>query len=145
MRHFLFLIILSLLSCAKPNYIEPTELTRSGNPTMTACPFYFQEERLCLSYRWNQFPSEESFGSFTMKFFAEENPTAYISPKLSPSVKLWMPSMGHGSSPVIIKMVSDGIYEVTDVYFTMLGEWEIRFQLKNNDEVIEEKIQKITI
>ncbi len=80
-----------------------------------------------------------------MKFYAEENSTQTITPHLPVAVKLWMPSMGHGSSPVVIKQVAEGTYEVSDIYFIMLGEWEIRFQLKNNNDVIEEQIQKITI
>jgi hypothetical protein len=78
-----------------------------------------------------------------MTFFAEDAPERSISPRLSPDVKLWMPSMGHGSSPVVVKPISDGVYEVSDVFFIMLGDWEIRYQLKSNDDVIEEQIQKI--
>lgn len=54
------------------------------------------------------------------------------------SVFLWMPSMGHGSSPVTIKKLDTGIYDVSDVYFIMDGDWQIRIQLKNNETILEE-------
>lgn len=54
------------------------------------------------------------------------------------SVFLWMSSMGHGSGPVTIKKLDTGIYDVSDVYFIMDGEWQIRIQLKNNETILEE-------
>lgn len=54
------------------------------------------------------------------------------------SVFLWMPSMGHGSSPVTLKKLDTGIYDVSDVYFIMDGDWQIRIQLKNNETILEE-------
>lgn len=54
------------------------------------------------------------------------------------SLFLWMPSMGHGSSPVTIKKMATGVYDVTDVYFIMDGDWQMRIQLKNDSSVLEE-------
>jgi hypothetical protein len=54
------------------------------------------------------------------------------------SIFLWMPSMGHGSSPVTISRLGAGIYEVTKVYFIMDGEWQIRIQLKDGANLLEE-------
>ena len=51
---------------------------------------------------------------------------------------LWMPSMGHGSSPVTIKKIATGIYDVTDVYFIMDGDWQIKVQLKTGTSILEE-------
>jgi hypothetical protein len=51
---------------------------------------------------------------------------------------LWMPSMGHGSSPVTINKIATGIYDVTDVYFIMDGDWQIKVQLKNGTSILEE-------
>ena len=130
-------------SCAKPHYIDSAPLNERYSPSESSCPLYFSEERLCLKIRWITFPSESTLGVFIMTFFAEDAPERPISPRLTPDVKLWMPSMGHGSSPVVIKSMSDGIYEVSDIFFIMLGDWEIRYQLKSNDDVIEEQIQKI--
>lgn len=56
------------------------------------------------------------------------------------SVDLWMPSMGHGSSPVVIKKLGTGIYDVSEVYFIMDGDWQLRLRLKNGSTLIEEII-----
>lgn len=53
-------------------------------------------------------------------------------------VKLWMPSMGHGSSPVKISKTGEGVYEVSEVYFIMAGEWEIIYQIMENGNLTQE-------
>ena len=42
------------------------------------------------------------------------------------NVEPWMPVMRHGTSVVpTVTEKGDGIYEVSDVYFTMIGEWTL--------------------
>lgn len=53
--------------------------------------------------------------------------------------------MGHGSSPVTITLIEDGIYKANDIFFIMQGPWEVRYQVKDGDKVVEEIIQDITI
>lgn len=45
-------------------------------------------------------------------------------------VILWMPSMGHGSSPVKLEQTGVNHYQVTQAYFIMPGEWVVRLQFK---------------
>jgi hypothetical protein len=68
-----------------------------------------------------------------------------IDPEGSPSVVLWMPSMGHGSSPVTVTRLDIGTYLANEVFFIMPGEWQIKFQLKRADEVIDEAIVDIVL
>lgn len=42
------------------------------------------------------------------------------------SVDLWMPSMGHGSSPVTITQVGVNKYQIQQAYFIMPGQWLVR-------------------
>ena len=58
---------------------------------------------------------------------------------------LWMPSMGHGSVPVKIKKIDQGEYEVSDVHFIMGGKWEIKFQLKNSNQVFDEVVVPLSL
>lgn len=47
------------------------------------------------------------------------------------SVELWMPSMGHGSAPTVVQPI-DGLaggYRVSNIFFLMPGEWEVRLSL----------------
>ncbi|MEQ1664122.1 MAG: hypothetical protein ABL927_01950 [Bdellovibrionales bacterium] len=55
-------------------------------------------------------------------------------------VVLWMPSMGHGSSPTKIEQSLDqkgqpklGAYEISNIYFIMRGEWDVNVSLKLAD------------
>lgn len=47
-------------------------------------------------------------------------------------VVLWMPSMGHGSSPVTLTKVGVNKYQVTEAYFMMPGQWEVRLSFSLN-------------
>ncbi len=51
------------------------------------------------------------------------------------SLRLWMPSMGHGSAPVKVQNFGGGIFQVTNVYFIMPGDWQIqlRYQIINSN------------
>ncbi|MBI3554828.1 MAG: FixH family protein, partial [Deltaproteobacteria bacterium] len=67
-------------------------------------------------------------------------------------VKLWMPAMGHGSSPVNVAHAVDqgganvpGVFKATNVYFVMPGDWDVHVQLKNGSKVVEETVEKVTI
>jgi hypothetical protein len=59
-------------------------------------------------------------------------------------VKLFMPSMGHGSLPTTVVPEVDtsnksipGSYLVKDLYFSMGGKWEIQFELKKSGKVVD--------
>lgn len=59
-------------------------------------------------------------------------------------VVLWMPDMNHGSAPTQVQRVVDkrgvlvpGSYQVTNVFFTMGGTWEVHVQLKDAQGLIE--------
>lgn len=60
-------------------------------------------------------------------------------------VYLWMPSMGHGSAPVKITKINDGEYDVSQVQFIMGGKWDVRFQLKDGNTVVEEVIVPVAL
>lgn len=53
---------------------------------------------------------------------------------------IWMESMGHGSSPIIVTKLGDGIYELSEIYFTMPGDWQLHLQLKKNNALVEDVV-----
>ncbi len=59
-------------------------------------------------------------------------------PPTEMNIFLWMPAMGHGSSPVKISKIDTGEYRVSEIYFIMGGTWQIKFQLIQNSKVIDE-------
>ncbi len=48
------------------------------------------------------------------------------------NVVLWMPAMGHGSSPVKTELFAVNHYKVTQAYFIMPGQWEVRLTFAVN-------------
>lgn len=58
---------------------------------------------------------------------------------------LWMPSMGHGSAPVKITKLGVGEYLVSNIYFIMGGDWEIKIQLKKDSKVIDETVISLNL
>lgn len=46
------------------------------------------------------------------------------------TVALWMPDMGHGSSPVTLTQFGVNKYKVTQAFFIMPGHWEVRVNFK---------------
>jgi hypothetical protein len=66
--------------------------------------------------------------------------------KVSP----YMPAMGHGSAPTRIDRVLDsrgqvlvGVFQVSSIYFTMNGDWDVRVTLKYADGSQETKVIKV--
>lgn len=110
-----------------------------------ACDKLFKSEDLCMNVNWEVMPTKTTPGKMILTFTANNDPGRFIDPKLTPFVQLWMPSMGHGSRPVTINRIENGKFSVSNIVFIMPGPWDIRYQLKNGTQVVEEIIQKINI
>lgn len=132
-----------LFGCAKPHYVSGLEGKIDG--IKGDCGLLFSSEDICLKTNWIDKPSESTYGAMELTFTAKNDPSRFIDPVNSPFILLWMPSMGHGSSPVTLERTDVGRFKATEIFFIMPGPWEIRYQLKNGQNVVEEKIQNITI
>lgn len=137
------LLIVSVLGCAEKKYVA----TDSNNPLSKAEAVCNPENRLptsglCLTFSWEKPPTEKLSGIFIFKIWrpnlADNTP---IPTELgdSATVELWMPHMGggHGSSPVVVEKKDVGTYRARRVFFSMPGQWEIRFTIKSGDNVID--------
>ncbi|CAN5708433.1 hypothetical protein BH10BDE1_BH10BDE1_03020 [soil metagenome] len=119
------LSFLIFTACAKPQSATPVGnggLEKAGSGS---CAAQFAQSKSCVGFSWEKLPTETEFGSFIFTF---TNEAGLLADLANPKIVLWMPSMGHGSSPVTIERISTGLYRATKVFFTMKGEWEIRFQ-----------------
>lgn len=144
MKNLFYLFVLCLsFSCAKPNYVD--DQTQKIERVTQNCKLIFKKENLCIEMDWESFPTESEFGSFLLRFTDVNDRDLLISPDHELGIILWMPSMGHGSSPVTLREIEEGIYRASDVFFIMSGAWDIRFQLKDGERIVEEAIQKITL
>jgi hypothetical protein len=138
-------LLLFLVACAKPNYQEAAPIDVENQKTKPSCDLFLTLKTLCTSFEWEFAPTISVPGSFIFKFYAEETPTLFIEPTDNVFVQLWMPSMGHGSAPVTVQKIKSGEYRAENVFFIMPGEWDIRIQLKDGTNVVDQVVKKITL
>ena len=126
-------LALLLVSCANPKY-APSDSAETGDQgSGLGCQARFQGGQ-CVSISWEKKPTDEEFGSFLFKVF-RQGATPILEDPPNVSVILWMPGMGHGSSPVTVARLDVGTYRASEVFFTMGGDWEIRFHVKEGQNV----------
>lgn len=164
---FLTSMFVFVLGCAKPNYQDtsktptnslddykpssptdtnPSEPSQPANekPQETICQIFLSKAQICLHIQWLQKPNSQTQAYFLLRFTQGKTNQPIpldVFQNLAQNLKiiLWMPSMGHGSVPVIIKKNSDNSFlTVERVYFIMPGDWEVRFQLKENENIVDE-------
>lgn len=128
----LFLALFSFSACANPKRIEVVPKVQSqGN----ACPYTLSELKLCATILWESAPSTKTSSSLFLSFQKMDTdyaPLAEITDTLK--VYLWMPDMGHGSSPTTIEKVAPGLYRISRLEFIMAGAWELRVELIGKDQ-----------
>lgn len=135
-------------ACADPKYVSSKEFSTGGRElALSTCQARFASH-YCVSFAWEKMPTEDDFGSFLFKTFRQN--MADGSPIVEDlegtmAVVLWMPSMGHGSSPVVVERLDVGTYRASKVFFTMKGDWDIRFQLKDGGNVTDQALIPITL
>ncbi len=130
----LFAVVLIFLSgCARPEYAAKSETSRAPQ-TAEKAQASLPNSKYQISLAWMTAQTEEEAGSFLLKFWranlADQTPVPVDFPQ-TVNVRLWMPSMNHGSSPVTVTKVDTGTYLVDDVFFSMPGDWDIQIQLKD--------------
>lgn len=52
---------------------------------------------------------------------------------LAKKADLWMPEMGHGSSPTRLSEAADGCTKIDEMDFFMAGKWEVRVTSSQNE------------
>lgn len=139
----LTLIVLLFVACGDSHVVKDPEKKVEG--VHSKCDLAFSSEDLCLTAKWEVMPTDSTFGSMILTFTDLNNLDVPVTPINEPFVMLWMPSMGHGSSPVMMEFIETGKYRAKDVFFIMPGPWDIHFQLNDGSTLIEEVIQKIDI
>jgi hypothetical protein len=89
----------------------------------------FSNDNIHADITWISGPQTEKESVMLVKFRAAEKLE-----NLDLKVSLFMPEMGHGSSPTRLEKVPGGnIYKISRVYFTMPGVWEVRVTLRVED------------
>lgn len=149
MKYFLFIAISLLTACADPTYLPSSQATgQNQEQNAGKCAVQFKNSGICIDWKWEKIPTESEMGAFLFKTYrlntADESPVP-MDQVSNPQIVLWMPSMNHGSSPVTTQKEDIGTYRALNVFFIMPGEWEIKFQIKDGNQVLDEAIVTLTI
>ncbi len=150
MKKILGLTLLFLISCAQPKYVSENNIANNNSAydAGSDCSIQFKGSQMCLSWYWEKKPTSTDAGSFIFKTYRLNTLDATaieLNPVSGPQVLLWMPSMGHGSTPTQTVQLDVGTYRAENVFFIMPGEWEMKFQIKDGDIVRDEAIILITL
>ena len=122
----LFIVIgFAFTACGKSpwsDYVNENHLGPSpqGKPVVT-CPLLDGNQ-----IQWLQGPTVNVESSFQIAFVEK--------PDFNLKIDLFMPDMGHGSSPVQIEALDETHFLVKRVYFIMHGDWLVR--IKDGDHVL---------
>lgn len=159
MRFLILIPLLALSACLDSPLLHHADASAGRenlqeSPT-PACAFSFEKYDLCAGIYWTKRPTTTKPGEFLFRFWdakhgSERGP--YVDPGETVFVKLWMPAMGHGSSPVTVQASKDGhgkvvpgVFYASDAYFIMSGTWEIWIQLRRDTDVRDQAKIEITI
>lgn len=137
-------VSLIAVSCAKPTYVNKIAQPLGLSSQMLGECSLSLKDSYCLEVNWLEEPAENKFARFALKTYrlnkldkSKVYENYFVE---SPSIELWMPDMGHGSSPVSVEKIDSGTYLVSDVYFSMHGDWQIKISSLNGENKIEEFI-----
>lgn len=127
---------------------HPADPPPDNKPT-DACALTLPSLNVCVQVDWQQGPTDKGASSMQMRFVGpidDSNPVDPVDAPALPFVKLWMPDMDHGSHvQAKVERIGPGLYQVSNLVFTMDGAWEVRIQLLDGDRVVEETILRVKI
>lgn len=145
---YLYGILILLAGCADPTYLPSNTNSAQNQQQEASCALAFKNSGVCIDWKWEKMPTESEMGTFYFKTYRKNtvDGSAILFDQASvPHILLWMPSMNHGSSPVSTGQEDTGTYRAKNVFFIMPGEWEIKFQIKEGNQVVDEAIVTLTI
>tara|TARA_B100000925_G_scaffold57475_2_gene38090 strand:+ start:583 stop:1014 length:432 start_codon:yes stop_codon:yes gene_type:complete len=132
-------LLLFLISCGKSPFLDdPTLDTRQVQAQSQKEKIFFKSENLDLHF---YFKTPIVIGEEVTLIILFTNQEGILSSSdLDLNLKLWMPNMGHGSFPTSIHKITDGVYEVREIFFTMPGRWDLHFQLVDTSGKVKEEV-----
>lgn len=103
----------------------------------TECNIQFEDKTLCANLTFKQPPSRKESSDFVLEFFDLKTKKSF-KPKGEVFAYLWMQMKNgheHGSEPIKI-VEADGKFQASNVWFLMLGTWQLKIQLRKEGKVI---------
>lgn len=132
------LILLSLIllsSCGKSPLLQELPQTQVGQQSLeTNRKFTVSSQIVQLNWLTGINTTEEG----KVILLLTKNGTLFDDADYSLGAYLWMKSMGHGSSPIVITKLTTGVYQLSELFFTMTGDWQLHITLSRNQSIVEE-------
>ena len=134
--HYFKIVLIALIvsSCGKPPIFNKAE--------KAAIHLYaenFQVEKIGFTLKWIVSPSLDELSSFEITLERELKPGQTI------SSYIWMPDMGHGSSPIVVQQISTTTIQFTELAFIMPGLWTLHLEINENNKVIDQWQRPFTL
>lgn len=135
----LFLLALTLLSCGKSPLLNKVSKASNEIAGDILLSEQFPNEKLSFSMNWTVSPGLDNLSSFDLKLARPLNQNQTL------NIYIWMPDMGHGSSPIDIKQLNSTDYAVSEIAFIMPGLWVLHVEILENNQVVDQWQKSITL
>ena len=129
----IFSFIFILAGCGKPPFLN--KLEKVSNEISSVFPY----EDIEFTLNWTVPPTLSELSSL------EINLNKPMEDGISLNAYLWMPEMGHGSSPIEIQKINSTNYALTDLAFIMPGLWVLHIELIENNRIVHQWQKSITL
>ncbi len=133
------LFLISIAGCGKSpllNKVRTNINEVSGNIFLSE---KFPGKNIDFSLTWQTSPSLEELGVFEIELKTPLDTNQTL------NAFIWMPEMGHGSSPIEISKTSLTNYLFSEVAFIMPGLWVLHIELLENNQVVDKWQKSIVL
>lgn len=128
------ILLFLLVGCGESPFLNDEGELRSVQAVESE--LYLKDSEVSINTFWQEGPYVFDESKILI-ILQGSNGTTYKE-EISFKVKIWMPGMGHGSFPVTLEKIADGVFLASEVFFTMPGYWDIHFQVFDGEALKEE-------
>jgi hypothetical protein len=132
---FAVISILSLNSCGKSPLLKQLSKEQGSIQAMeTLQSFKSTSQNIQLNWITSVNTTEEGKAIVLLT----KNGAIFDDSNYALGAYLWMKSMGHGSSPIVVTKLANGVYQLSELYFSMTGDWQLHLTLNKNSSIIDD-------
>ena len=135
----LIFLTLFLMSCGKPPLLNKLHTNPEEINGQILLSEQFPIEKLSFSINWIIKPTLENLSSYELKLARPLPQTQTL------NSFIWMPDMGHGSSPIQICLLNATDFNLSEIAFIMPGLWVLHIEILENKQVIDQWQKFITL
>lgn len=139
--HYFKIVLIALIvsSCGKSPLFNKADKSLTNQSLTNSYTESFPNEKLGFTLKWIVSPSLDELSSFEIVLERD------LKPGQSVTSYLWMPEMGHGSSPIVVQPISTTAIQFTELAFIMPGLWTLHLEINENNMVIDQWQKPFTL